>query len=730
MIAEVIVDVMSSSVDRVFDYNVPSDMKIESGDRVLVSFAGRCIEGFVINTKKDASCDKTKLKDITKKLDAQPMLTKTMLRLCFFMKQKFYLRLIDTIRLCIPPLVRNGKIKAKTQDFLSLKLKDIDETEFSRSKKQLEVIRYLKEKPEEKKDVLSKLFGASAIKSLVKKGFLVLTTKEVDLKPIEAKLTIPKKNIVLNVQQQKAVDMISNSKYNSFLLHGVTGSGKTEVYIEVIRRALESGKTAIMLVPEISLTPQMFSRFKNAFGDNVAILHSGLSPREKFDEWNRLKTKQARIAIGARSCIFAPLTDVGVIVVDEEHDSSYYSESNPRFHTHEVARYLAYLNDCPIIFGSATPSIESYNYAKTGEYKLVQLTNRANNKELPAIEIVDMLGELYEGNSGVFSNRLLSALKECIDNKKQAMLFINRRGFSSFLMCRECGYVPKCEDCDVSLVYHKEDEMLKCHYCNRRYRVPEVCPKCKSKSIRYGAVGTQRVVEELKKIFDVPVFRLDNDTTQNKNSYINILEEFNNTSPAILVGTQMIAKGHDFNNVTLVGIINADMSLHFSDYKAVEKTFQLITQVSGRAGRSDSEGRVILQTYYPKHYVYRCATNYDYGTFFKKELNLREVSHFPPFAEILRILVVGEEEQKVMDALKSIYDKTKELQQQYSSDFVYLGAMKCPKKRLQKNYRYQVLMRIHKKNEDKIVSKIYEICDNIKKNKVSVFVELDPQNLS
>jgi primosomal protein N' (replication factor Y) len=297
-------------------------------------------------------------------------------------------------------------------------------------------------------------------------------------------------------------------------------------------------------------------------------------------------------------------------------------------------------------------------------------------------------------------------------------------------MCKECGYVPKCEDCDVSLVYHKEDDMLKCHYCNRRYKTLNTCPKCGSKSIRFGAVGTQRIVDELQKLFNVPIFRLDNDSTQNKNSYIEILENFNHTSPAILVGTQMIAKGHDFNNVTLVGIVDADMSLHFSDYKAIEKTYQLITQVSGRAGRSESEGKVVLQTYCPKHFVYRCASNYDYTAFYKKEINLREVSHFPPFVSILRILVFGEDEQKTLNNLEQIYTKIKELKQTYSSDFVYLSAMKCPKRRLQRNYRYQILLRLYKKNEPEIVSKIYEICDKLKTRNVSVFVENDPQNLS
>ena len=724
MIAKVIVDVASSAVDKIFDYNIPEDMTLQKGERVLVPFGKKNIEGYVVDFANNSDYDKDKLKDIISKLDTQPLLTENNLRLCFFMQQKFFLRAIDIIKLCVPPYVLNGKQKDNT--FVRLN-QDVDIK--TTSVKQLEIVTLLKEVGEIRRENLFYKFSQSAYKTLLDKGYLLLRQEKTYRTP-QNSFTVEKKEIVLNPEQQKAVDTICQYKYNTFLLHGVTGSGKTEVYINVIKNALKQGKGAIMLVPEISLTPQMSARFKNAFGDTVAILHSSLKPGERFDEWNRLKNGEAKIAIGARSCIFAPIENLGVIVIDEEHDSSYYAESNPRFHTHEVARYLAYLNNCPLILGSATPSVESFYRVKTGEYTLITLPNRANQRELPNIEIVDMLGEIAKGNTNIFSYRLLSELEQCVKDKKQAMIFINRRGFSSFLMCRECGYVPKCEDCDVSLVYHKEDNMLKCHYCQKRYKVPYKCPKCGSPSLRYGAVGTERVVEELRKMFDVPIFRLDNDTTKDRTSYVDILTKFNNTSPAILVGTQMIAKGHDFNNVTLVGIVDADISLHFSDYRAVERTFQLITQVSGRAGRSDKEGKVVLQTYYPKHFAYRCAVNYDYNAFFKREIKLREVSHFPPFVDMMRILVVGENEQKTQKVLQQIFEKIKEIKTKYPSDFVYLAPMKCPKKRLQGNYRYQILMRLQRKNEQEILPKIHEIARSVKVPKVSVFIENDPQNLS
>ena len=727
MIAEVIVDILNSNVDKIYDYKLES--YIEIGSRVLVPFAGRNIEGYIIGTKETSTLTDDKLKTIIKPLDTQPVLSQKMVQLCFFMKDTFYLRLADCIRLFLPPEIR-GKAKPKVEKFATLSPKyDLLKLN-KRATSQIALMLYLEQNATESVSVLNKKFGSSALNKLIEMGFVTIDSKTISRRPNNI-LTVKNKQITLTPHQNKAVEIVSNSHYNTFLLHGVTGSGKTEVYIECIKNVIKQNKTAIMLVPEISLTPQMLSRFRNAFGDTVAILHSMLSNGERYDEWYRLKNGQAKIAIGARSCIFAPLDNVGLIVIDEEHDQSYFSESNPRYYTHEVARYLAFLNNCPLILGSATPSINSYYNAQIGKYKLINLPNRANDKPLPTMHIVDMLSEIRNGNTGVFSATLLNELKTCIANNKQAMLFINRRGYASFMMCRECGYVAKCTDCDVSLVYHKEDNMLKCHYCNKRYKMLTACPNCHSKYIKYGAVGTQQIVEILKQAFpDVTILRLDNDTTQNKNSYVEILEKFNNTTPAILVGTQMIAKGHDFNNVTLVGIIDADLSLHFSDFRATERTFQLITQVAGRAGRSEYEGKVVLQTYFPKHYVYRCASNYDYPAFYRKEINLREIAHFPPFTKILRVLITGESEDKVVNVSKNISNALQQLKQQYSSDFVYLQAMKCPKKRLQNKFRYQVLARYYTKNDKQITTKIYEICSKNSQNKVSVFVENNPQNLS
>ena len=499
--------------------------------------------------------------------------------------------------------------------------------------------------------------------------------------------------------------------------------------MHLIERALTEGKNAIMLVPEISLTPQIMANFKARFGEQVALLHSGLSAGERFDEWNRLFAGQARIAIGARSAIFAPLDNLGMVIIDEEHESSYISESNPRYDTHDVATFRARYNSCPLVLGSATPSIESYEKAQIGQYKLLELPVRVNGREMPKIQIVDMMNEIRNGNSGIFSTQLLADLTNAINNKKQAMIFLNRRGYSSFMRCRDCGYIAKCEDCDVSLVYHKEDNRLKCHYCGKQFKVLSRCPKCGSESIKYGAVGTQQVVEKLKEYFpDVKILRMDNDTTSTKNAHQKILSEFKNSLPAILVGTQMIAKGHDFESVVLVGIVDADQSLYQTDYRSSERTFQLITQVAGRAGRSENEGKVVLQTYAPKHYVYKFAANYDYKGFFRKELNIRQTTLFPPFTRIIRILFASHDENYVRDTLKVCYNEIRKLKEDYDQDFIYLDAMKSPIQRIADKYRYQIMMRLKIDRADEIEQKVFDIVNSHSKD--TVYFEVNPQNLS
>jgi len=480
-------------------------------------------------------------------------------------------------------------------------------------------------------------------------------------------------------------------------------------------------------VPEISLTPQMLNRFSSRFPDIVAVLHSGLSDGEKYDEWKRIFDGSAKVVLGARSAIFAPVENLGAIIIDEEHDNSYISDSNPRYATEDVAIFRAKYNNCPLILGSATPKIETYKKALDNEFKLIELNERVNNLEMPTIQIVDMLGEIMEGNTTPYSKALLSRLQKCVEDKKQAILFINRRGYASFMMCKECGYLAKCDDCAVSLVYHKEDSELKCHFCGKRYRVLTNCPNCNSKNIKHGALGTEKVCNDLKEMFpNIPIFRMDNDTTRRKDGHKLILTEFAGTSPSILVGTQMIAKGHDYPNVAFVGILDADVSLYTSDYRSTERTFQLVTQVAGRTGRKNNDGFVVLQTYAPKHYVYRFASMYDYISFYEKEINLRATTKFPPFTNIIRILVSGEDEKKVLSTTKKIYDSALQIKEKYGNIITFLQAMASPVKRIQKKYRYQILARVQ--NYDNVIAEFYKSADVIEKD-VSIFVERNPNSL-
>ncbi len=512
------------------------------------------------------------------------------------------------------------------------------------------------------------------------------------------------------------------------LIHGVTGSGKTEIYLRIIADRIQKGKTAIFLVPEISLTPQMLAQLRARFKGVAAILHSGLSAGEKFDEWWRLRTGEAKIAVGARSAIFAPLENIGAIIVDEEHEASYFSETAPRYSTLEIARMRAEYNDCKLILGSATPSVESYARAVDGEYNLITLTERVNHRPMPEIIIADMRKELSRGNDSAFSKALRDELQNTLDNGKQAIIFLNRRGYSQKIICRDCGYVAKCEHCDVTLTYHSEDDCLKCHYCGAKYRMLPACPECGGVHIRYSGTGTQRVVADLNSLFPkARILRMDNDTVSGKDGHYKILNKFSQKQADILVGTQMVAKGHDFPAVTLVGILDADMSLQFEDYRSGERTFQLITQVSGRSGRADAKGKVVLQSYCPENYVLRYAVNYDYLGFFQNEVRMRKATFYPPYALVCRIMVTGENEEKAVAALKEVYSAVESLKNSDRDEFIFLTRMRSPIKKIQGKYRFQVLMRL---KSEKYLPEFYDLAVKHTSASVLVFVEENPSGLS
>ena len=729
MVASVIVDISTSEIDRIFEYLVPSGMQVSKGDRVLVPFGNKTIEGFCIDLK-DSPDTSRELKEIKDRLDPYSAITEEQLELAKFMRARYYIRHVDCLRLFIPSKLRGGRVRELKRQYVCLAQDRPYEQllEEAATPARRAVVERLKEGGEFLSRLTSEV-SASCVNTLIKHGILIKTDREIMRSPLGYE---PQKSALplLRPAQQAALETILSMQRRVALLYGVTGSGKTEVYMRCIAQALQEGKTAIMLVPEISLTPQTLKIFRSRFGDIVAMLHSGLSDGERFDEWRRIITGDAKVVVGARSAIFAPLKNVGVIIIDEEHDSSYVSESNPRYITADIAKWRAEYNGGKVILGSATPSIESFLLAKRGQYELVRMDERISGN-MPDMHIVDMKQEIISGNNGIFSAELTASLKDTVARGEQAMIFLNRRGHSSFVMCKKCGYTAKCTDCDITLTYHSADNKLKCHYCGKRYKMLDCCPECGSREIRYGKIGTQRVVEELKKIFpDINILRMDNETTATKTAYLDILGAFASGEAQILVGTQMIAKGHDFPNVTLVGILDADMSLYFSDYRSAERTFQLVTQVAGRAGRAAKLGKVILQTYSPNHYVFRFAARYDYDGFFDKENNTRLVSDFPPYTTIMRIMMSGADEDKVIECAKAIYLKIKPLKDKYDYDIVYMQAMKSPVGKIENKFRYQILLRFKRVRERNIIADAYKAMEEGKTKGVSVFAEINPQNLN
>ena len=725
MIAEVIVDIATGETDRIFDYLCADDTRI--GSRVRAPFGGRILCGFVIGIKEKSDFPIERLKKVLPCEDGLPALTKECLSLAKKIALRYRVPLASSLRLFLPSEMRTGKVRELTKNYATLCV-PFDEVKLSKSaKNQAAVAQYLHEHGETECAYLNNLY-AGGVTALEKKGYVKIVKKQVLRNPyvgVEGEDPFARK---LSAEQTAAIERIERDDRTVQLLHGVTGSGKTEVYLRLIADSLKRGKAAIFLVPEISLTPQMLSQLRARFGRNAAILHSGLSAGERFDEWWRLRSGEAKIAIGARSAIFAPLENLGVVVMDEEHDSSYHSETSPRYSTFEIARLRAQSSGCKLVLGSATPSVETFLKAREGEYNLLPMKTRINGKDLPEITIVDMRREVRRGNQSNFSSTLKEELAKCLASGNQAILFLNRRGYSQTVVCKECGYVAKCASCDVSLTYHRAEDCLKCHYCGTRYNALSACPECGGVKLTYAGTGTQKVAAELNKLFpEARVLRMDNDTTSGKEGHLKILKEFGEKKADILVGTQMIAKGHDFPAVTLVGILDADMSLHFADYRSGERTFQLITQVAGRSGRAEEKGKVVLQTYDPENEVLRYATAYDYEGFYQNEISLRRGAAYPPFSKIVRVLISGEDNQKTLDALKEIYFALEELYRANERKFLFFNKMSAPIKKIQDKHRYQVLMRL---TETDILEKIYDICTSAKRRDVSVTVEENPVNLS
>lgn len=729
MIAKVIVDVAHSEVDRVFDY-ISID-GVNEGDRVLVPFGRQTIEGFVVGFSSASDLPYEKLKAIVKRLDDFSALSEETLKLAEFLRDTYHVPFALALRQFIPSELRGGKVKEKTVLIVTLSDIPIEEMISSLKKSataQIGIIETLAKTKRTGYTELSEKFGSSAIRALEKRGFLTVTEEKSGRIPYTT-LENSAKDVKLTPEQARAVYGIENTDKRTSLLFGVTGSGKTEVYLKLISDTLKKGKTAIMLVPEISLTPQMLRQLRARFQGEVSILHSKLSAGEKFDEWLRLKRGEAKIAIGARSAIFAPLDNLGLIVIDEEHDGSYEAENSPRYKTIEVAEERARLSGAKIVLGSATPSVESYDKAISGEYYLAEMKTRINGKNLPEFIVADMRQEIRRGNESIFSSDLKSEIEDCLKQGNQAIIFFNRRGYSRQVLCRDCGNVIRCENCDVALNYHKDQGVLKCHFCNATYKMPSACPECGSINLSYNGIGTQKVVDEIKRLFpSARLLRMDNDTTSGKEGHFKILKDFAEKKADILVGTQMVAKGHDFPAVTLVGILDADMSLYFSDYRSGERTYQLITQVAGRSGRADKKGKVVLQTYNPENEVLRFAINYDYVGFFEREKAVRKSTNFPPYSLVLRIMVEADDDKNAMEGLKEVYFRVKEVYERERDKFTFFNKMKCPVKRIKNKYRYEILMRIPP-DDKRLKDEIYNLALKDKRQGVLTYVEENPSNL-
>ena len=568
------------------------------------------------------------------------------------------------------------------------------------AKKKGQLLYYLQRLGTEKVTAVKEMkelgFSTALLNEAAKNGWLTFIEKEAYRDPFDNQTFENTTALSLNAEQQVAVETILQSvqeqQSQTYLLEGITGSGKTEVYLQVIAEVLNQGKTAIMLVPEISLTPQMVQRFKSRFGEHVAVMHSGLSQGEKYDEWRKIERGEAEVVVGARSAIFAPIENIGVIIIDEEHEASYKQEETPRYHARDLAIWRSEYHHCPVVLGSATPSLESRARAQKNVYQRLRLTQRANQAAtLPTIDVVDMRQEVENGNVSSFSMSLQEKLQERLEKNEQSVLLLNRRGYSSFVMCRDCGYVLPCPNCDISLTLHMDSKTMKCHYCGHEERIPYRCPNCGQDKIRYYGTGTQKVEEELQTLLpDSRILRMDVDTTRRKGAHEKILRTFGEGQADILLGTQMIAKGLDFPNVTLVGVLNADTALNLPDFRSSERTFQLLTQVSGRAGRAEKPGEVIIQSFNPEHYAIQLAKAQDYEDFYTKEMYIRHRGDYPPYYFTVQITASHPEEN---EAAKQMFQIATKLKQGLSPQAILLGPTPNAIMRVNNRYFYQVIIK-------------------------------------
>ena len=703
MIIGVLVELSNKNIDRVFDYSVPDCFldKIKLGIRVKVPFGKMELEGFVVEVKDSSDIE---VKDILDVIDDEAILNSELLELGKKMQEDTLSTLISCYQIMLPKALKakNGQVINKKFDTYYYLNKDIV-CYGKLSTSQEKIINLCMEKEYVLRKELVDI-SLSSLNTLIKKN--ILLEKKLEHYRLSYNEKIEPKKELTNDQRRVVDEVLANTGYYPYLLFGVTGSGKTEVYMELIEDALNKGKTSIVLVPEISLTPQMVLRFQKRFGDNIAAIHSALSDGEKYDEWRRIVKGEAKIVIGARSAIFAPLNNIGMIIIDEEHSDSYkQDDSNPRYNAKDIALLRGKYHNCPVIMGSATPSLEVFARAKKGVFKLLELPNRINGKSLPHINIVDM-NEMISKTKGHFSPVLLEAISARLLKNEQIILPLNGRGYSSFVTCKNCGYTFKCPNCDITLTYHKSSRTLRCHYCGYGTKVYDTCPECHEKSINDLGVGTEKVEEELNKLFpESRILRMDFDTTSRKGMHEKMIKAFKNHEYDILLGTQIVSKGLDFDNVTLVGVINADTSLNIPDFRSSETTFSLLAQVAGRAGRSDKEGEVIIQTFNPEHYAIQYTKKHDYLGFYNREMSIRRELKYPPYYYICYVKISGKDN-------KYIYEESLKITKLFHNkliNMIILGPSPCTIFKLNNIYRYGIILK-YKKEEDlrEVLNKVIE----------------------
>ncbi|MCB4956148.1 primosomal protein N' [Streptococcus mutans] len=789
-IAKVIVDVPLMQTDKPFSYKIPEALLpvITAGSRVHVPFGkgNRLLQGFVVSVDSGSA---QHLKTIIDVLDVEPVLNQEQLELADQMRKTVFSYKISILKSMIPnllnsnydrllkpkkglsqeekalifagkkqinfsqlnqemqtkslSLIQAGKIDIeylakdrktiKTQKCYDVNLEKLSHLLINkRAKKRQELKDYLANHPQSGPlSDLYRLFSREVVHYFIKEAVLNISQVEVNRTQSYFENIIQSDFLDLNPEQQTAVEQITaaiGSSNKPYLLEGITGSGKTEVYLHVIDQTLKLGKTAIVLVPEISLTPQMTSRFISRFGSQVAIMHSGLSDGEKFDEWRKMKSNQAKVVVGARSAIFSPLKNIGAIIIDEEHEATYKQESSPRYHAREVALLRAQYHQAVLVLGSATPSIESRARASRGVYNFLQLSQRANPQaHIPKVEIVDFRDYIGQQKVSNLTPVLLDKIKDRLIKKEQVVLMLNRRGYSSFIMCRDCGYVDNCPNCDISLTLHMDTKTMNCHYCGFLKGIPYVCPNCQSRQIRYYGTGTQKAYDELKQVLpEARILRMDVDTTKRKGAHEKILTKFGRHEADILLGTQMIAKGLDFPNVTLVGVLNADTSLNLPDFRSSERTFQLLTQVAGRAGRANKPGEVLIQTYNPNHYAIQLAREQDYEAFYRYEMRIRKALSYPPYYFTVGLTLSHKDEQEV---IKKSYEIVTLIKEGLTDKIKILGPTPKPVARTHNLYHYQIIIKYRFEDQLEIVlNHILDLTQAKENKKLRLIIDHEPQS--